>query len=159
MFQVLCIGLTGSGKTSLIYAMSKDNLEKDEPTVGKFFYIIIQQSVSDMCVWLSLMCKFIAAVRKTDLVWNKPLTRVNSSVNIFHLFAIRSQKADYRNSCCKCCILTLNRAVNQRFSAQDAPVKISGSSHVVERKCVGVMKGYIHFSSVCNKKSKSWLPE
>lgn len=37
VFQVLCIGLTGSGKTSLIYAMSKDKLEKEEPTIGKFF--------------------------------------------------------------------------------------------------------------------------
>lgn len=34
VFQVLCIGLTGSGKTSLIYAMSKDKLEKEEPTIG-----------------------------------------------------------------------------------------------------------------------------
>ena len=41
------------------------------------------------------------------------------------------------------CILTLDRAVKQRFSAQNAPVKISGSSHVVERKCVGIMKWYM----------------
>ena len=39
-----------------------------------------------------------------------------------------------------CCILTLDRAVNQRFSTQDTPVKISGSSYVVEQKCVSVMK-------------------
>ena len=39
-----------------------------------------------------------------------------------------------------CCILTLDRAINQRFLAEDSPVKISGSSHLVERKCIGVMK-------------------
>ena len=36
------------------------------------------------------------------------------------------------------CILPLDRAVNKRFSAQDAPVQISRSGHVVERKNVGV---------------------
>ena len=41
------------------------------------------------------------------------------------------------------CILTLDRTVNQRFSAKDTPVKIGGSSHVVERKCVVVMKWYM----------------
>ena len=40
-------------------------------------------------------------------------------------------------------ILTLDRAVNQRFLAQEAAVKISGSSHGVERKCVGVLKWYM----------------
>ena len=29
----------------------------------------------------------------------------------------------------KCCMLTLDRSVDRRFSAQDAPVKISGGSH------------------------------
>ena len=42
-----------------------------------------------------------------------------------------------------CCILTLDLAVNQRFSAEDVHVKINGGSHVVERKCVGVMRWYI----------------
>ena len=38
------------------------------------------------------------------------------------------------------CILTLVRAINQRFSVQDALVKISRSSYVVECKYVGFMK-------------------
>ena len=37
-------------------------------------------------------------------------------------------------------ILTLDRVVNQILSAHDAPVKINGSSHVFEEKCVGVIK-------------------
>ena len=37
----------------------------------------------------------------------------------------------------QCCILTIGRAVNQRFS-----LKISGSSHVVGWNCVSVMKWY-----------------
>ena len=48
---------------------------------------------------------------------------------------------------CICCILTLDQAVNQRSSAQDATVKISGSSHVVEQKCVGVMKWYMQMTT------------
>ena len=43
----------------------------------------------------------------------------------------------------RCCILILDQAVNQRFSAQDAPAKISGNSLVVKWKCVGVMKWYM----------------
>ena len=31
-----------------------------------------------------------------------------------------------------CCLLTLDWVVNQSFSAQDAPVKISGSSQMAE---------------------------
>ena len=46
-----------------------------------------------------------------------------------------------------CCILTRDRAINQRFSTQDAPLKISGSGHVVEKKYVGVMKWYIQMST------------
>ena len=42
-----------------------------------------------------------------------------------------------------CCILTLDGAINQWFSAQDAPVKKSRSSHVVEQKCLDVMKWYM----------------
>ena len=42
----------------------------------------------------------------------------------------------------KCCILTIDRAVNEIFSAQDAPLKISESSHV-GREMVGVMKSYM----------------
>ena len=42
-----------------------------------------------------------------------------------------------------CCIMTLDRAVNQRFPAQDTPVKLSGSNHVVKRKCVGAIKWYM----------------
>ena len=38
-----------------------------------------------------------------------------------------------------CCTLTLDRVVNQRFSAHDAFVKINGSNHVVEQKFVGVI--------------------
>ena len=41
------------------------------------------------------------------------------------------------------CIVTLDQAINQRFSKQDTPVKISRSSHVVDWKCVGVMKWYL----------------
>ena len=37
----------------------------------------------------------------------------------------------------RCCILTLDQAIHQRFSAQDTPVQINGSSHVVEWKCGG----------------------
>ena len=39
-----------------------------------------------------------------------------------------------------CYILTLDRAVNQRFSAEDASAKISGSSHVVQWICEGFIK-------------------
>ena len=42
-----------------------------------------------------------------------------------------------------CCILTPDRAVNQILSAQDALVKMSGYSHVVERKYVGITKIYM----------------
>ena len=52
---------------------------------------------------------------------------------------------------CSCCILTLDRAVNLKFSAQDAPVKISGSNHVVEQKCVGVMKWCMQMPTRCLK--------
>ena len=67
-----------------------------------------------------------------------------------------------------CCILTLDRAVNQRFSAQDAPAKISGSSLVVEQKCVGVMECYkqiptwdidsVSFESVTGAPASDWAP-
>ena len=46
----------------------------------------------------------------------------------------------YLTNIIKCCILTLDQAINQRFFAWDAPVKISGISPMVEQKCVGVMK-------------------
>ena len=39
--------------------------------------------------------------------------------------------------------MILDRAVNQRFSAQDTQVKISGSSHMNEKKCAGIMKWYM----------------
>ena len=48
-----------------------------------------------------------------------------------------------KGSILKCCILTLDWAVNQRFSKQDTHMKISGSSHVVNRKCVSVTKWYM----------------
>ena len=48
---------------------------------------------------------------------------------------------------CNCCILTLDWAINQRFSAQDTTVKISGRTHVVEQKCVGVTKWYMQMST------------
>ena len=33
-----------------------------------------------------------------------------------------------------CCILILDQSINQRFSKLDTPVKISGSSHMVDKK-------------------------
>ena len=47
-----------------------------------------------------------------------------------------------RRTTSQCYILTLDQVVNQRFSAQDTSVKISRSSHMVEWKCVDVMKWY-----------------
>ena len=46
-----------------------------------------------------------------------------------------------------CCIVTLDPLVNQRFSKQDAPVKISGISHMVDRKCVGITKWYLQMTT------------
>ena len=53
--------------------------------------------------------------------------------------------------------VALDRAANQRFSAQCAPVKISGSSHVVEQKCVGVMKWYMKMSMWETVSLSVWL--
>ena len=53
----------------------------------------------------------------------------------FHLFLVYAY------------ILILDQAVTQRFLTQDALVKISGSNHEVERKCVGVMKLYMQMST------------
>ena len=59
------------------------------------------------------------------------------------------------------CILTLDRAVNQIFSAQDVAVKISGSSHVVDRKSVDVTKWYMQmptweFRSKCESSVQAY---
>ena len=43
----------------------------------------------------------------------------------------------------RCCILTIDQAVKQRFSEQDALVKISRSSLVADWKCVSVTKWYM----------------
>ena len=50
-----------------------------------------------------------------------------------------------------------DRAVSQKFSAQDAPAKTSGSSDVVERKCVGVMKWYIQMPTLDTAQSWSLI--
>ena len=65
-----------------------------------------------------------SSLQGTQICWSYFYDRFSQSVN-------------------KCCILTLERAVNQRFSAQEAPVKIRGSSHMVELKYMGVIKWYI----------------
>ena len=66
--------------------------------------------------------------------------------------------------------MILYRAVNQRFYAQDVPVKISGSSRVIKGKCVGVKKWYmqipmcdtsrlgVSFESLTGAPASSWAP-
>ena len=62
-----------------------------------------------------------------------------------HLIYDRRQNLEFihQKKTCYCCILSLDGAGNLKVSAQDASAKISGSSDVVERKCVGVMKWYM----------------
>ena len=58
--------------------------------------------------------------------------------------------------------MTLDRVVNRRFSAQDAPQKISGSSHVVEQKCVGVKESQMQMptwdTGSLSFESFTWVP-
>ena len=81
-----------------------------------------------------------SALRKNAKKKKKRTERGNIYIYIYIYIYIRNYERKLKRIKPVCCILTLDRAVNLRFSGQDPPVKISGSSYVVERKCIGVMK-------------------
>ena len=101
------------------------------------------------CRSVSLLYSFIAIASKSALTWIGSMGHYEGFgvvvVNFWYCREILRFVSDSFSS--YCCILTQDRAVNPRFSEQDAPVKISGNCHVVERKCVGVMKWYMEMST------------
>ena len=101
-------------------------------------------------VWRLLEGEIHTFLNGICAIWNtKGLVQDLNSVCYIHFLRrqpLYHEQAEYIWICIYC-MLTLDRAVNQRFSARDFHVKISGRSQMVERKCVVLMKWYIQITT------------
>ncbi|GAB1599462.1 ADP-ribosylation factor-like protein 15 [Argonauta hians] len=73
VFQVLCLGLAASGKSSIIYALSKDSVEKLEPTVG---FLIKPLEFTD-CIF---EMKELGGADNVRIYWDRYLSGIDALI-------------------------------------------------------------------------------
>ncbi|XP_052827004.1 ADP-ribosylation factor-like protein 15 [Octopus bimaculoides] len=75
VFQVLCLGLTGSGKSAIIYALSNDSVDKLEPTVG---FLIKPLEFTD-CIF---EMKELGGADNVRIYWDRYLSGVDALIYV-----------------------------------------------------------------------------